>query len=282
MTELTDDQLLETIYRSLAENTASFRKVPIPNKAELEGYWRTVADEALPHLGNRLLNVVRPNRNGGVDYHRGLFQWISPEVHQLGTEKSDGSQGVRLWVDDLAGLLGLVEMDVIEVHPWGSTVDDIESPDQLAFNLKPGDGFDWPFAVETADRLRDILAADGLDCWPKTAGDDSLHVMVPIERRLTWERAREFAKGTAERLEAMSPDRYTVSARVPRTGKLLIDYLRNGRGNTVVGAYSPRALPGFPVCMPVAWDDLVHGVRPQDFTIETLRSPRKRTRARAR
>jgi bifunctional non-homologous end joining protein LigD len=199
----------------------------------------------LEHIGNRLLNIVRPNRNGGVDYHRGPLPAIPSEVHQMRIEKSDGTRGIRLWVDDLPGLLGLVEMDVVELHPWGSTVDDPEHPDLLAFNLKPGDGIDWSFVVETAQRLRKLLADEDLDCWPKTTGDDSLHVIVPVEWDRSWEDAREFAKSIAERLVTASPDRYTLSARVNRSGKLLIDYLRNGRGSTVVGAYSPRALPGF-------------------------------------
>lgn len=276
MTDLTADQMLETIARSLIENSASFRDVQIPSKAELEVYWRAVADRALEHIGNRLLNVVRPNRHGGVDYHRGPLPPVPPAVHQLRIDKSDGTRGVRVWVDDLDGLLGLVEMGVIEVHPWGATVDDIERPDLLAFNLKPGDGLDWGFVVETAQRLRELLAAEDLDCWPKTTGDDSLHVMAPTEPDLTWEAAREFARTIAERLEATSPDRYTLSARTNRTGKVLIDYLRNGRGNTVVGAYSPRALPGFPIAAPIGWRDLERGIRSDSFTMTKLPSSGRR------
>ena len=270
MTNLTPDQMLETIHRSLEENSASFRKVPIPSKAELETYWRRVADRALPYLGNRLLNIVRPSPHGGVDYHRGALPPVPSAVHQLRIEKSDGTRGVRVWVDDLAGLLGLVEMDVIEIHPWGSTVDDIERPDLLAFNLKPGEGIEWRFVAETARRLRQLLAAADLDCWPKTTGDGSLHVMVPFARKLIWEDARGVAKDIAERLEATEPDRYTLSARTNRAGKLLIDYLRNGRGSTVVGAYSPRALPGSPIAAPIAWEDLDPGIHPDSFTMRKL------------
>jgi bifunctional non-homologous end joining protein LigD len=276
MNDLTPDQMLEIVHRSLAENSASFRKVPIPSKAELEAYWRAVADQALQYVGNRLLNIVRPNRHGGVDYHRGPLPPIPAAVRQRRIEKSDGTRGVRVWVDDLAGLLGLVEMDVVEVHPWGANVDDIEHPDLLAFNLKPGEDVDWSFVIESAHSLRNLLAAEDLDSWPKTTGDDSLHVMVPFARKLTWEDAREFAKGIAEALDATAPDRYTLSARTNRTGKLLIDYLRNGRGLTAVGGYSPRALPGFPIAAPITWEDLDRGIRSGSFTMKVLPpAPRK-------
>jgi bifunctional non-homologous end joining protein LigD len=91
-------------------------------------------------------------------------------VHQLHFKKRDGTPTIRVWVDDLDGLLGLVEMDVIEVHPWGATVDDIEHPDMLVFDLDPGDGIEWQFVLDTALRLRDVLAGRDLDCWPKTTG----------------------------------------------------------------------------------------------------------------
>lgn len=269
MNDVSADELLEIIHRSLAENSASFRKVPIPSKRRLRAYWRAVADPALQYLGNRLLNLVRP-KNGGVDYHRGPLPPVPQAVHQLRIEKSDGTRGVRVWVDDLAGLLGLVEMDVIELHPWGATIEDIERPDLLAFNLKPGDEVDWSFVVETAERLRRLLAAEGLECWPKITGDDSLHVMVPVTPKQDWEAARGFTKIIAERLAATAPKRYTLSARTNRSGKVLVDYLRNGRGSTVVGAYSPRALPGFPIAAPIAWTDLDQGVGPNTFTMTNL------------
>jgi bifunctional non-homologous end joining protein LigD len=270
MTDLTPDQMLETIYRSLAENSASFRKVPIPSRTELEKYWRSVANRGLKYVGNRPLNIVRPNENGGIDYHRGPLPSVPPSVHQLRIDKSDGAPGVRVWVDDLAGLLGLVEMDVIEVHPWGATVDDIEHPDLLAFNLKPGEGVNWTGVVEAANRLRDLIADEALDAWPKTNGDDSLHVMVPVNRERTWEAARDFTKRIAERLQATAPDRYTLSARSNRNGRILIDYLRNGRGSTVIGAYSPRALPGFPIAAPLTWEDLARGIHPDSFSMTRL------------
>jgi bifunctional non-homologous end joining protein LigD len=47
---------------------------------------------------------------------------VPAAVHQLRIQKREGGEGVRLWVDDLAGLLGLVELGVVELHPWAATV----------------------------------------------------------------------------------------------------------------------------------------------------------------
>src|SRR5437773_9391978 len=84
-----------------------------------------------------------------------------------GIEKREGGQGVRVWVDNLAGLLGLVEMDVVELHPWAATVNDIEEADTLVFDLDPGDGIAWDFVIETALRMRHLLEGEGFKPWPK-------------------------------------------------------------------------------------------------------------------
>src|SRR5215211_7348296 len=152
----------------------------VPPKEELAAYWRKVAKRALKYLGRRPLKLVRHTR-GATFYHKGRLPPIPESVHQLHIEKREGGEGVRVWVDDLAGLLGLLEMDAVELHPWAATVDDIEHPDHLVFDLDPGPGVEWEFVIETALKLRALLQEDGYESWPKLTGGKGLHVMVPIE-----------------------------------------------------------------------------------------------------
>jgi bifunctional non-homologous end joining protein LigD len=245
-----------------------------PSREHLAEYWTKVADRALPYLANRPLKLVR-HLKGTTFYHMGPLPPIPAAVHQLKLEKRKGGEGVRVWVDDLSGLLGLVDMDVVEVHPWGATVDDIERPDVLVFDLDPGDGIPWEFVIESAARLRQVLADDGFDCWPKTTGGKGLHVMVPIDRKQRWNAAHDYTRDIAERVAAIQPNRYTISAALEeRPGRLFIDYLRNGRGTTAVGAYSPRARPGFPIAAPITWKDVARGIRSDSFTMTKL-APRR-------
>jgi bifunctional non-homologous end joining protein LigD len=102
----------------------------VPSREELAEYWRKVASHALRYLGNRPLKLVR-HVHGTTFYHRGALPPVPSSVHQLRLTKREGGEGVRLWVDSLDGLLGLVELGVVEVHPWGATVDDVERPDTL-------------------------------------------------------------------------------------------------------------------------------------------------------
>jgi bifunctional non-homologous end joining protein LigD len=161
-----------------------------------------------------------------------------------------------------------VEMDAVEVHPWAATVDDIEHADTLVFDLDPGAGVADEFVIESALRMRDLLADEGLKTWPKLTGGKGLHVMAPLTRRLTHDAAHAYARQLAQRLAATNKDLYVTSASLAlRAGRLFIDYLRNGRGTTAVGAYSPRAREGFPIAAPVTWKRVEHGITPGAFTM---------------
>jgi bifunctional non-homologous end joining protein LigD len=206
---------------------------------------------------------------GTTFYHRGPLPPVPSSVHQLKLHKREGGEGIRLWVDDLDGLLGLVEMGVVEVHPWGAKVDDIERPDVLVFDLDPGEGIDWEFVTHTAFALRDMLADEGLKAWPKLTGGKGLHLMVPIERSMLWDEAHRYSKQLAQKFADRDRARYTLSAALAaRPGHLFIDYLRNGRGTTAIGAYSPRARPRFPIAAPVLWDQVERQIRPDTFTMD--------------
>jgi bifunctional non-homologous end joining protein LigD len=169
--------------------------------------------------------------------------------------------------------LGLI--GVIEVHPWNSTIDDLEHPDQLVVDLDPGEGIDWGFVIETALRLREVLNAEGhRKAWPKLSGGKGVHVMVPIDRTMTHDDAHAYCRRLAQQLTKSDPGRYTMSAAPEkRSGRLFIDYLRNGRGTTAIGAYSPRARPGFPVAMPTTWKALQGGIEPDAFSINSRPPP---------
>jgi bifunctional non-homologous end joining protein LigD len=90
-------------------------------------------------------------------------------------------------------------------------------------------------------------------------------------------RAHHHCKRLAQRLAATSPERYTVSAAMAkRPGRLFVDYLRNGRGTTAIGTYSPRVRPGFPIAAPIRWKQIERGIKADTFTMDRLPSGRCR------
>ena len=120
-------------------------------------------------------------------------------------------------------------------------------------------------------RLRELLHEEGFDYRPKLTGGNGLRLMVPIARGKSHDAARAYCKRLAQRLEATDPGRYTTpSGPAKRRGRIYLDYLRNGRGTTAIGAYAPRVREGFPIAAPVTWAQVERGIRPDAFTIAQL------------
>ena len=246
-----------------------------PSKEDLQAYWRRVWKRALPHLGHRPLKLVR-HVHGTTFYHKGPLPEIPKAVHQVRIEKREGGIGTRLWVDNLAGLLGLAEIGAVELHPWNATVDQFEHADRLVIDLDPGEGVEWHSIVQAATRMRDLLHEECLESWPKLTGGKGIHLMATLGERLTHDRAHAWARRLCATLAERHPKHYILSAQANRRGAIFLDYLRNGRGTTAIGTYSPRARKGFPIAAPVSWADIEAGMRPDAFTMKRpLRAHRK-------
>jgi len=251
-----------------------------PTPHQLINYWQRVHERALPYLARRPLKLVRHIR-GTTFYHKGPLPPLPANVHALQIKKRSGGEGTRLWIENLAGFIGLTELGAVELHPWNATVDDIERADTMVFDLDPGRGVEWSFVMETALTLRELLEQRGFDSWPKLTGGKGIHIMVPLRERMTHDVAHRRSRTIAEQLARTDPERFTVSASLSsRPGRLFIDYLRNGRGTTAVGTYSPRARPGHPIAAPVTWKDIESGIRPDAYTLIRLPSTNAKSRAR--
>jgi bifunctional non-homologous end joining protein LigD len=241
-------------------------------KLDLARYYEAVAEFALPHLTARPLSLLRcpEGYTGECFFQKHQSAGMPPSIHRIEIAEKAGTE-TSLYIEDLAGLAGLVQMGVLEIHPWGSTVAHVETPDRLTFDFDPDVGLPWQRVVEGVGALRKLLDTLGLRSFLKTTGGKGLHVVVPVAPRLEWDEAKAFAKAVTDRLVATAPDRYTATlAKKARHGKIFVDYLRNGRGATAVGAYSARARAGATVSTPIAWDELAEGTRSDAFTIRTL------------
>ena len=176
-------------------------------------------------------------------------------------------------IDDLDGLLNLVQASVVEIHPWGSRADRLDEPDRLIFDLDPGEDVPWSAVIAAAREVRGRLDALGLKSFVKTTGGKGLHVMLPIAPGAGWDEAKAFTKSIAEGMAKAAPDRYVATlAKKARHGRILIDYLRNDRGSTAVGAYSTRGFAQATVSTPLTWDELSERIRSDHFTVGNLRN----------
>src|SRR5207249_3179079 len=213
-------------------------------------------DWALPHLGFRPLSLVRCPEGWDKEcfYQKHLSSGVPDVVGRV--EIADkGASETYLVIENLAGLIAMVQMGVLEIHPWGSTVKRLETPDRVTFDFDPDEGLPWREVTAAAIEMRAALAGIGLESFAKTTGGKGLHVVVPLAPKLGWDEVKEFAKWVADRFVAHYPDRFTANmAKRARQGRIFIDYLRNTRGATAIGAYSARARAGATVATPLFWE----------------------------
>ncbi len=210
-------------------------------KLDLVRYYAEAADWLMPHLARRPVAMVRAPE--GVE---------GPHFFQKHVEGDD-----LIVLPSAAELLAFTQLNAVEFHTWNSQVDRLDRPDRLIFDLDPGEGVPWAQVREAALLVRALLRELGLASWLKTSGGKGLHVVVPLMRRHDPETCKSFSQAVVTHLAATVPQRFSAkSGPRNRVGKVFADYLRNGKGQTTVAAFSARARPGLGVSMTLDWDEL--------------------------
>jgi bifunctional non-homologous end joining protein LigD len=241
-------------------------------KRELAEYYVAVADWMLPHVARRPITLVRcpTGRQRKCFYQRHAGSGVPPELSEVEISGFEES-GAYLYIKDVKGLVALVQMGVLEIHPWNALADRPERPDRIVFDLDPGEDLAFADVVAGAQEVRARLTALGLVTFAKTTGGKGLHVVAPIERRAEWPDVKRFARTLAESIAADAPTRYlTRISKAERRGRIFIDYLRNDPTSTAVAPYSTRSREGAPVATPVSWEEVGPGLDPKRLTIRTL------------
>jgi bifunctional non-homologous end joining protein LigD len=241
-------------------------------KGCLAEYYAAVAPFLLPSIARHPLSLLRcPS---GIDnqcfYQRNPGKGLGPDVHPFEfTHK--GKKYEYLYIDDDKGLLELVQMGAIEMHPWGASIDAIDFPDRLVFDLDPGPGVLLETLKLAARDLHQRLKSKGLESNLKCTGGKGLHVTVPLAAKDRWPDVKSFAAAIAQGMVSAAPEAYVATmSKAKRDGKIFIDYFRNDVTATSIADYAARALPGAPVAMPLDWKELDTLTSAGQFTVKDV------------
>ncbi|TDD86991.1 ATP-dependent DNA ligase [Actinomadura darangshiensis] len=235
-------------------------------KGEVIDYYARIAPALLPHLKDRAATRIRwPDGVDGGKFFEKNAPSHTPDWVRTATIPTPGSSTGRdtldfVVVDDLPTLVWCANLAALELHvpQWKvGPRDKVHSPDLVVFDLDPGPPATIVEACEVARLLRDVLAEDGLDSYPKTSGKKGLHLYVPVKEPRHPERTSEYAKAAAQRLAEEHPE--LVVAKMEkrlRKGKIFVDWSQNNPAKTTVAPYSLRAAGRPSVSTPITWDEL--------------------------
>ena len=242
-------------------------------KGDLVAYYERVAPLLLPYLRDRPLVLTRyPDGITGKSF----FQKDAPEFTPawVRTERvysKDAEREIDYFVvDDVESLRYVANSGTIPLHLWASRLGSLERPDWLVLDLDPK-GAPFTDVVKVARALHRILDDLELPSYPKTSGATGLHILIPLGARYTYDEVRTFARLLAVLGVEAEPEISTVARPLrSRGGKVYIDFGQNGHGQTIVGPFSLRPLPGAPASCPLTWGEVTARLDPARFTMITV------------
>jgi bifunctional non-homologous end joining protein LigD len=244
-------------------------------KGDLFDYYARAAPALVPHLRDRPFTMKR-YRDGIVadgffqkQAPKGMPSWIPTRRFTTHPRQGSAREVDFPLVNSPDALLWMVQMHCIDMNAWYSRVDKPDRPDYVVFDLDPPDepeGFEQAIAV--AHLIRELLDELELPGYVKTSGADGIHVLAPIQRRASFEETYDFAGEAARLLELRHPGVVTTEWLKRKRSGVLVDHRQNGWGKTIASVYSVRPKPGAPVSTPLRWEELLPGLRPQDFTMD--------------
>lgn len=228
-----------------------------------------LAPRILPYCRNRYLTTIRfPDGIEGKSFYQKNIPSHAPEWVKTTVEGK--IQYVLL--QDTATLVWLANLACLEFHTSFDRVTARGRPTELVFDLDPSvEGFDR--VMEVALLLRRLLKELQLDAVVKTSGATGLQMYVPIQPTYSFQQTRKVNEFIARYLRSQHPQLITLERTVKNRGdKVYFDYLQHWRGKTLTAPYSPRARPEAPISTPLLWEELVPGLTPTQFTLETIHS----------
>ena len=244
-------------------------------KKDLVDYYLKIADYILPYLRNRPMSLFRnPDGIKGFGFYQKDIAGKAPafaETQKIFSESTDKDVEYVL-CNNKATLVWLANLGCIEMNPWNSRLESLDTPDYLIIDIDPSEGNNFEQVMDTARVVKSLMDKAGGSCYCKTSGATGMHVYIPMGKKYNYEQVRDFAHVLASLVQEQLPDFTSLERSLKKRGRknIYIDFLQNSRGQTLASAYSLRPKPGAPVSTPLEWNELKKGLLPSDYNIKNI------------
>ena len=240
-------------------------------KLDLVHYYLSIAPGALQGIRDRPVVLKRfvNGADGEAFYQKRAPVDRPPWLRTVTLFFPSGRTAEELVIDDAAGLVWIVNLGCIELHPHPVRSSDLDHPDELRIDLDPVPGVAWSDVRAVALEVKSVLEEAGLQGWPKTSGSRGMHVNVRIEPRWTFTEVRRAALALSRAVERRVPALASSKWWKEERHGVFLDYNQNAKDRTTSSAYSVRPLPDARVSAPLEWQE-VSDCDPADFTVLTM------------
>ncbi len=240
-------------------------------KLDIARYYLSVADGALRGIRDRPVVLKRfvNGAEGEVFYQKRAPSDRPAWLRTVSLSFPSGRVAEEVVVDDTAGLMWIVNLGCIELHPHPVISSDLDHPNELRVDLDPGPGVVWTDVRAVALEVRAFLEEMGLRGWPKTSGSRGMHVNVRIHPQWTFQEVRRAAVALSRAIERRVPALASSKWWKEERHGVFLDYNQNAKDRTTCSAYSVRPLPDARVSAPLDWRE-VPNCDPADFTVLTV------------
>jgi bifunctional non-homologous end joining protein LigD len=231
-------------------------------KAQILDYYTKISPVLLPHLKARPFTLKRypEGTENGFFYEKQCPRYRPEWIPTIRVDReSERKPGVIDYcsVDDLASLIWIANLASIELHVLLSTKASVKRPTAVAFDFDPGAPANLVDCCDIALRMKALFDKLDLRSFPKTSGGKGLHVYVPLNTPVDFDRTKAFARSLAQTLEEHDPKRVTSNmSKSLRKGRVFVDWSQNDEHKTTVCAYSLRAREAPTVSTPVSWQEV--------------------------
>jgi bifunctional non-homologous end joining protein LigD len=245
-----------------------FSKETKLSKLDIVHYYQAIAAGALSGIRDRPLVLKRfvNGAEGEAFYQKRAPSDLPAWMRTVTLSFPSGRTAEEVVVDNTAGLLWIVNLGCLELHPHPVRSGDLDHPDELRIDLDPGPGVGWPDVRTVALEVKSFLEEMGLQGWPKTSGSRGIHINVRISPEWTFDDVRRAALALSRAIERRAPSLASSKWWKEERHGVFLDYNQNAKDRTTCSAYSVRPLPDARVSTPLLWQE-VPDCEPGDFTV---------------
>jgi bifunctional non-homologous end joining protein LigD len=230
-------------------------------KANVFGYYTTIAAAMLPHLVGR--PATRKRWPDGVDepsFFEKALPKSAPDWLTRGTQEHRSGVTVYPIINSTTALAWIAQQAALEIHvpQWRFGPDGRPGhANRLVFDLDPGEGVTMVHLGEVAHAVRELIDEIGLTLYPLTSGSKGLHLYAPLADPLSSSSAVLLANRVAQQLEEAMPTLVTATmTKSLRAGKVFLDWSQNNAAKTTIAPYSLRGRAAPTVAAPRTWDEI--------------------------